>query len=134
MTELADTAASSLWEEWPSLTEDERTARFRALPPDESEDFFLSLDPREQVDLLFALPAKERRLWMRLLAPDDAADLLQEAPAAERPSLLELLDDTTRVEVRALLAYAEDAGPIQKLRIAPYWEFATFRARVGFEW
>jgi hypothetical protein len=33
-----------------------------------------------------------------------------------------------------VLAYAEDAGPIQNLRIAPYWEFATFRARVGFEW
>jgi magnesium transporter len=119
MTELADTAASSLWEEWPSLTEDERVTRFRALPPDESEDFFLSLDPREQLDLLLALPVKERRLWVRLLAPDDAADLVQEAPVADRPALLDLLDDTTRLEVRALLAYAEDeAGGLMNPRFA----------------
>jgi magnesium transporter len=119
MTELADTAASLLYEEWPELTESERVTRFRALPPDESEDFFLSLDPREQVDLLRALPAKERRLWLRLLAPDDAADLVQEAPAEERHELLDMLDETTRVEVRALLAYAEDeAGGLMNPRFA----------------
>jgi hypothetical protein len=33
-----------------------------------------------------------------------------------------------------VLAYAEDVRPIRKLRIAPYWEFATYRVRVGFEW
>ncbi len=33
-----------------------------------------------------------------------------------------------------VLAYAQDARPIRELRIAPYWEFATYRARVGFEW
>jgi magnesium transporter len=119
MTELAETAASTLWEEWPLLSEDERVTRFRALPPDESEDFFLSLDPREQVDLVLALHAKERRLWVRMLAPDDAADLLQEAPAEERSGLLDLLDDTTRLEVRALLAYAEDeAGGLMNPRFA----------------
>jgi magnesium transporter len=119
MTELADTAASLLWEEWPLLTTDDRVTRFRALPPEESEDFFLSLDPREQVDLMLALPVKERRLWVRLLAPDDAADLIQEAPAEERSGLLDMLDDTTRVEVRALLAYAEDeAGGLMNPRFA----------------
>jgi magnesium transporter len=119
MTELAETAASTLWEEWPLLTEEERVTRFRALPPDESEDFFLSLDPREQVDLVLALHAKERRLWVRLLAPDDAADLVQEAPPDERPGLLDLLDDPTRLEVRALLAYAEDeAGGLMNPRFA----------------
>jgi len=119
MTDLAETAASLLWEEWPLLTEDERVTRFRALPPDESEDFFLSLDPREQVGLVLALPTKERRLWVRLLAPDDAADLVQEAPAGERSGLLELLDDPTRLEVRALLAYAEDeAGGLMNPRFA----------------
>jgi hypothetical protein len=33
-----------------------------------------------------------------------------------------------------VLAYAQDPSPIRELRIAPYWEFATYRARVGFEW
>ena len=110
MTELTPTAAIDLWEEWPALPEAERVARFKALPHDEADDFFLSLDPAEQGNLLLALPPGERRLWLRLLAPDDAADMIQAIPHAERPQLLELLDDVTRREVRALLAYEEDAA------------------------
>jgi magnesium transporter len=110
MTELTPTAAIDLWEEWPALPEAERVARFKALPHDEADDFFLSLDPAEQGNLLLALPPGERRLWLRLLAPDDAADMIQAIPHHERPSLLELLDDVTRREVRALLAYEEDAA------------------------
>ena len=33
-----------------------------------------------------------------------------------------------------VLAYAQDTRPIREVRIAPYWEFATWRARVEFEW
>jgi magnesium transporter len=110
MTELTPTAAIDLWEEWPALPEAERVARFKALPHDEADDFFLSLDPAEQGNLLLALPPGERRLWLRLLAPDDAADMIQAISYPERPSLLELLDDVTRREVRALLAYEEDAA------------------------
>ena len=110
MPELAPAAAIDLWEEWPALPEAERVTRFKALPHDEADDFFLSLDPVEQGNLLFALPPGERRLWLRLLPPDDAADMIQAVPPEERPSLLELLDDTTRREVRALLAYEEDAA------------------------
>ena len=119
MTDLADTPASALWEEWLLLDAAGRVAGFHALPEDAREDFFESLDPREQVDLLLALPGRERRLWVRTLAPDDAADLVQEAPADERPPLLDLLDDATRFEVRALLAYAEDeAGGLMNPRFA----------------
>ena len=110
MAELVPTAAIDLWEEWPALPEAERVARFKALPHDEADDFFLSLDPAEQGNLLFALPAGERRLWLRLLAPDDVADMIQAVPQAERPALLDLLDDATLREVRALLAYEEDAA------------------------
>ncbi len=119
MPELAPTAAIDLWEEWPALPEPLRVARFKALPHDEADDFFLSLDPAEQLNLLFALPPGERRLWIRLLAPDDAADMIQAVPTEERLALLELLDDTTRREVRALLAYAEDdAGGLMSPRFA----------------
>jgi len=45
---------------------------------------------------------------MRLLAPDDAADLIQQAGSDERDELLALLDEPTRKEVIALLAYNED--------------------------
>jgi magnesium transporter len=79
------------------------------LAPAEAEDFFLSLPARDQVEVLKALP-QGKRSWMRLLAPDDAADLVQQAPPDEREGLLGLLDVPTRKEVRALLAYAEDAA------------------------
>jgi magnesium transporter len=119
MPDIAPIAAIDLWEEWPALPVPERLARFKALPHDEADDFFLSLDPAEQGDLLFALPPGERRLWFRLLAPDDAADMIQAVPPDERPGLLELLDETTRREVRALLAYAEDdAGGLMSPRFA----------------
>jgi magnesium transporter len=56
---------------------------------------------------------------MRLLPPDDAADVIQEAPEEERDGLLSLLDEPTRREVSALLAYAEDeAGGLMNPRYA----------------
>src|SRR5262249_9416414 len=59
------------------------------------------------------------RSWLRLLAPDDAVDVLQDLPQETRPELLALLDDSTRREVNALLAYAEDqAGGLMSPRFA----------------
>ena len=55
----------------------------------------------------------------RLLAPDDAADLIQESPQRDREFLLELLDDMTRQDARALLASREDvAGGLMNPRFA----------------
>jgi magnesium transporter len=114
-----DSAAVRLWEEWPALSAKKRVRRFKQLPRHEADDFFLSLEPREQMTLLLSLPQGEQRLWMRVLAPDDAVDLIQEAPPEERERLLEMLDDTTRREVRALLAHAEDdAGGLMNPRFA----------------
>ncbi len=107
---MSRTRAEALWETWNTLSDEERVRRFKLLPTDQRDEFFLSLDPREQAQLLFTLPAKERRLWIRLLEPDDATDLIQQAPAAERGVLLGMLDEPTRNEVRALLAYAEDVA------------------------
>src|SRR5204862_2219776 len=65
------------------------------------------------------LPAVEQRWWLRALPPDDVADVIQEAPAEERARLLALLDDTTRKEISALLAYSEDeAGGLMNPRYA----------------
>ena len=114
-----ESPAVQLWEEWPALSMEERVARFKQLPSHEADDFFLSLEPLEQETLLLALPQGEQRLWLRLLPPDDAVDLIQETPSEERDRLLELLDDTTRREVRALLAHAEDdAGGLMNPRFA----------------
>jgi magnesium transporter len=111
--------AVRLWEQWPALSVDERVNQFKQLPSHEADEFFLSLEPREQATLLLSLPRGEQRLWLRLLPPDDAADLVQEAPSEERERLLELLDEVTRQEVRALLAHAEDdAGGLMNPRFA----------------
>jgi magnesium transporter len=108
-----------LQEAWPLLSPDDRLAGFKLLVQADADDFFLSLNARDQAELLLALPVGERRLWMRLLAPDDAADVIQEAPHAERAGLLALLDNATRTEVAALLSYAEDeAGGLMNPRYA----------------
>jgi magnesium transporter len=56
---------------------------------------------------------------MRLLEPDDAADVIQQAGETHRETLLRLLDEPTRKEVLALLAYEEDeAGGLMSTRYA----------------
>lgn len=108
-----------LHEAWPLLVVDDRVESFRGLSREDSETFFLSLSSRDQAELLLELPAGERRSWIRLLAPDDAADLVQYAPREEWSDLLGLLDEPTRREVSALLAYAEDdAGGLMNPRFA----------------
>ena len=104
---------------WHTLTPEERVDAFRQLPYSEKGDFFLALSARDQYELISSLPHGERRIWMRLLPPDDATDLIQETPEEERAGLLKLLDDFTRREVVALLAYAEDdAGGLMSPRFA----------------
>jgi magnesium transporter len=114
-----DLDATELEDVWPILSAEEKLEGFRFLDRTAAEDFFLGLSSREQADLLLLLPRQERRAWIRLMEPDDAADLLQEAPDSERDDLLNLLDLTTRREVTALLAYAEDeAGGLMSPRFA----------------
>jgi magnesium transporter len=108
-----------LQDAWSLLVAEDRVDSFRALDRTEAEDFFLGLSSHDQAELLQGLPPGERRSWFRLLAPDDAADLIQEVPADEREELLALLDDPTRREVGALLAYSEDdAGGLMNPRYA----------------
>ena len=108
---------SELYEAWRVLSLDERVEGFEFLKRHDADDFFLQLSAGDRAELLLALPSGERRLWMRLLAPDDAADLIQEASVEDRESLLALLDDQTRREVKGLLDYAEDeAGGLMNTR------------------
>lgn len=109
---MSDTrlTAEELREVWPVLSADERVEAFQHMDRTESDDFFIGLSAREQAAILLAMAGSERRLWLRLLAPDDAADVIQELPGEERAGFLELLDEQTRREVTALLAYAEDAA------------------------
>jgi magnesium transporter len=112
-----------LREGWPVFSPEERVEALRSLPRADGEEYFLSLDARDQLETILSLPAAERRSWMRLLPPDDAADVVQEAPEGDREALLALHDEPTRKEVIALLAYAEDdAGGLMSprfLRLRP---------------
>jgi magnesium transporter len=100
--------ARELRDIWTFLSKEERQSGFALLSPSEAEELFLELPSPEQARLLLDLPPAERRRWMRLLPPDDAADLVQHGSPDDRPGLLDLLDEPTRKEVKALLAYAED--------------------------
>jgi len=104
---------------WLVLSKADRADGFRILKRSDAEDFFLGLTAGDMAGLLHALPEKERRVWVRLLAPDDAADLLQSADSEDRENLLACMDDPTRKEVTALMAYAEDeAGGLMNPRFA----------------
>ncbi|MEQ1564573.1 MAG: magnesium transporter [Myxococcota bacterium] len=108
-----------LLDRWPQTPRDERLTAFRTLPDGADDDFFLSLSTEDQAELLELLPPIERRLWLRVLAPDDAADVIQHVAPGDRAALMALLDDPTRREVAALLAYAEDqAGGLMSPRFA----------------
>jgi magnesium transporter len=108
-----------LREVWPILPPEDRAAGFQLLAREDADDFFLSLSSFGQASILSELRPGERRLWMRLLAPDDAADVLHEVDPELRPELLGLLDEATRREVTALLAYEEDdAGGLMNPRFA----------------
>lgn len=104
-------------EAWPRLDASERVRRLKQLPPELGHEFFFDLSAADQAEVVLAMPPGERRPWVRLLAPDDVADMIQAAPAEERGGLLALLDEPTRAEVTALLAYAEDeAGGLMNPR------------------
>ena len=110
---------SELREAWPVLSTEERLEGLGLLTHAETEALFMGMHAHDQTDLLLAAPLPTRRSLMRFLPPDDAADVVQEASTEDRHSLLALLDEPTRKEVVALLAYAEDdAGGLMSPRYA----------------
>ena len=116
---VTPSATDQLWDRWPYLSHAERLKQFREMHTGEKADFFLALSPHDQAFILFGLPEEQRHVWLRILPPDDAADLIQEAGPEWRDKLLALLDEPTRREVFALLAYKDDeAGGLMNPRFA----------------
>ncbi|HKD09253.1 MAG TPA: magnesium transporter [Bryobacteraceae bacterium] len=133
-TELATaTAIDQLWDRWPTLSHKQRLTQFREMHTGEKADFFLALDAHDQLFLVLGLPEDQRHVWMRILAPDDAADVIQEADGERREELLALLDEVTRKEVLALLAYNEDeAGGLMNPRFARLRPDATVDVAISY--
>jgi magnesium transporter len=112
-------SVEELRDAWPLLDLEERGDGLRVLPREEAEEFFISLPAHDQAQLVLYFRPGQRRQWMRLLEPDDVADVIQDAGDDNKQALLALLDDPTRKEVLALLAYAEDeAGGLMSTRYA----------------
>lgn len=117
MEPMETSESTKLLDVWPGLSPEERVERFLSLPPEEQEPFFLERQPLGHAHLLLGMPAHLRRMWMRLLAPDDAADAIRQMPEERRQDYLELLDEPTRREVLALLAFSEaEAGGLMSRR------------------
>jgi len=133
MTTALATSPNQLWERWPYLSHEERLKQFRELHTGEKADFFLALNAHDQRTLLLGLPQEQQHVWMRLLAPDDAADVIQEAGPERRDELLSLLDEPTKKEVVALLAYKEDeAGGLMNPRFARLRPALTVDAAISY--
>jgi magnesium transporter len=133
MVQRSELGLDELSEIWWVLTQDDRLEGFRLLDPADAEEFFIGLGERDQADLLLALEPPERRLWLRTLPPDDAADVIQAAEDEQRANLLAMLDEATRREVSALLAYEEDqAGGLMSSRFARVRPDMTVDAAISY--
>src|SRR3974377_2552281 len=98
MNDQGTTLADPLLDEWPHIRKSERIQAFQRLPREYMDDFFLSLEAKEQSELVLALPEGERRLFVRLLAPDEAADLIQSSPKREREHLTSRMGEKKKNE------------------------------------
>lgn len=102
---------------WPHLNKSEKKAPFNELPRVYAEELFLKLETQEQAELLNTLEHLEKRSWLRFLAIDDVVDLIQQLTKEQREEALNLLDEKNKVEVLALLTYAQDeAGGLMNPR------------------
>lgn len=114
-----DFSLENLLDNWQSLTHNQREQVFLMLGRIDQEELFINLSSDYQAEIFELIPHAERRSWIRLLAPDDIADLIQNLFDETQAEALRYLDYATLVEVKALLAYAEDeAGGLMNSRFA----------------
>ncbi len=114
-----DFSLENLLANWQVLTHNQREDVFAMLGRIDQEELFINLSSDYQAELFEQIPHGEKRSWIRLLAPDDIADLIQNLDEESHAEALKYLDYSTLVEVKALLAYAEDeAGGLMNSRFA----------------
>lgn len=112
-------SSAELREAWSALSAEERAQGVGLLESAERHELVSHLAANDVAEILDALDEPEQRAILRELPPDDVADLIQEASATQRARILARLDPRLRLEVDALLAYAEDvAGGLMNPRYA----------------
>jgi magnesium transporter len=97
-----------LLEAWPSLSPKERSENIESTPRHILEDLFLHLPTEYREEVLSFIKPYQRWAIVRLMAPDDCADLIQTVSDEMKAEIFSSLDDSTRTEVKALMAYNED--------------------------
>lgn len=114
-----DFSLENLLANWQVLTHSQRMDVFVVLGRVDQEELFINLACDYQAEIFDKLKSNEKRTFIRLLAPDDIADLVQMLEEEEQKEALHFLDYATLVEVKALMAYAEDeAGGLMNSRFA----------------
>ncbi len=114
-----DFSLENLLDNWQVLTHAQREEVFAMLGRIDQEELFINLTSDYQAELFEEIPHAEKRSWIRLLAPDDIADLVQNLDEESQAAALRYLDYATLVEVKVLMAYAEDeAGGLMNSRFA----------------
>lgn len=114
-----DLSLENLLDNWQTLTSSKREEVFAILGRIDQEELFINLSSDYQAELFEDFPHAEKRSWIRLLAPDDIADLIQNLNEDAQAEALRYLDYATLVEVKVLMAYAEDeAGGLMNSRFA----------------
>ncbi|NOT78697.1 MAG: magnesium transporter [Bacteriovoracaceae bacterium] len=114
-----DLSLENLLDNWQTLTPSKREEVFAILGRIDQEELFINLSSDYQAELFEDFPHAEKRSWIRLLAPDDIADLIQNLNEDAQTEALRYLDYATLVEVKVLMAYAEDeAGGLMNSRFA----------------
>ncbi len=103
-----DFSLENLLDNWQVLTHAQREDVFAMLGRMDQEELFTNLTSDYQAELFEEFPHAEKRSWIRLLAPDDIADLVQNLDEESQAQALRYLDYATLVEVKVLMAYAED--------------------------
>lgn len=114
-----DFSLENLLDNWQVLTSSQREDVFSMLARIDQEELFINLSSDYQSEIFEQISHAEKRSWIRLLPPDDIADLIQNMSKESQESTFRYLDYATLVEVKALMAYAEDeAGGLMNSRFA----------------
>lgn len=101
------------------MNDEQKLSLFYKLDREDEDELFLRLSSSEQRLILEEANPAKTRSWLRSIEPDDLVDLLQLYPEDERQKFFELLDNQTKLEVTALLAYRDDvAGGLMNTRYA----------------